>query len=622
MDRRTALYVGLCLAFLLGYQWWIHRMGWDHPAATRPSAVAESTRTGVTPAPPGMAPAVGTPATGAPATGTPASGTGASLTATPPPSPAQMERTFTLETPLYRATFSNRGARLLAVELSHYRSAGAASVHGRTVSRPKPGQPVPEGERVTLAGGPAFGLDLGSGAHLRSLATTVFAVDDSADATGAIRRLSFAATDSTGTRVIETWRVRPDTYALDLDVEMHAAPAGPHVDDYSLTIRSWPTFTEANRKSDDLLLRATSLVGTNYHRDAARDLVKGRLPAYDGNVRWVAVQSRYFIAAVAVAQAPARGASSAGEHRAVPPGTESQLGRNEPPVENVAASTLVAAAPAESQPRHRYVVYFGPTDYTMLERLNVGLERAVDLGFTWLRPISHVLLVLLQWIERFVRNWGMAIVVLATLVRLVLHPLNIASLRSMRAMQRLQPELDRLKEKYKNNAQELNLAMMALYRENKVNPAGGCLPIVLQMPIFFALYAVLSNAIALRQAPFVGWIDDLSSPDVLFMVGAFPVRLLPVLMAGTGLLQQKLTPMAPQQAPSAYLMNVMMLVLFYNAVPSGLVLYWTVMNVLTIAQQWLVLRGDSAPPQSAAVVVEDEPRRPRKERGGGQSARR
>jgi len=144
---------------------------------------------------------------------------------------------------------------------------------------------------------------------------------------------------------------------------------------------------------------------------------------------------------------------------------------------------------------------------------------------------------------------------------------------------------------------------MALYKENKVNPAGGCLPMLLQMPLFLALYQVLFNAIELRQAPFVAWMTDLSAPDVLFQVAGFPIRLLPLLMAGSGFLQQKMTPTDPRQAPTMYMMNVMMLVFFYN-LPAGLVLYWTWMNVLTALQQWMALRSDGAP-VSMAVVVEE-----------------
>jgi YidC/Oxa1 family membrane protein insertase len=238
----------------------------------------------------------------------------------------------------------------------------------------------------------------------------------------------------------------------------------------------------------------------------------------------------------------------------------------------------------------------------MLSRLGHDLTRAVDLGWNWMRPISELLLKLLDWIFVVVRNYGLAIFGLAVLVRVVLHPLNTASLKSMRAMQKLQPDVDRLKLKYKDDAQAMNTALMALYKENKVNPAGGCLPILLQMPLLMALYQVLLNAIELRQAPFASWITDLSAPDLLFNLnygaGLFPVRLLPVLMAGSGFLLQKFTPTNPQQAPTQYMMNAFMLVLFYN-LPSGLVFYWTVMNLTSAFQQWLVLRQDS----SAVVVV-------------------
>jgi len=155
---------------------------------------------------------------------------------------------------------------------------------------------------------------------------------------------------------------------------------------------------------------------------------------------------------------------------------------------------------------------------------------------------------------------------------------------------------------------------MALYKEHKVNPAGGCLPMLIQLPLFVALYSVLFNAIELRQAPFVGWIHDLSAPDLLFSIGplklfgaaiaAFPVRLLPILMAGSGVLSQRLTPSDPRQLPTMYMMNVVMLLFFYG-LPSGLVLYWTLMNVLTAVQQWLVLRQDGPAPVVVAAPVRE-----------------
>ena len=213
-------------------------------------------------------------------------------------------------------------------------------------------------------------------------------------------------------------------------------------------------------------------------------------------------------------------------------------------------------------------------------------------------------------------NYGVAIVALATLVRVVLHPLNMLSMKSMRAMQMLQPEMERLKQKYKDDPKAMNAAVMALYKEHKVNPAGGCLPMLMQMPLFIALYNVLFNAIELRQAPFIGWMNDLSAPDLLVSIASFPIRLLPLLMLGTGLLQQRLTPTDPRQLPTMYMMNVVMLVFFYN-LPSGLVLYWTVMNLLTALQQWMTMRHDHVPAASAAVEVEAT-----RGRAGGSAKRR
>ncbi|TFG88204.1 MAG: membrane protein insertase YidC, partial [Gemmatimonadales bacterium] len=507
-----------------------------------------------------------------------------------------------LETPLYRAEFTNRGARLLAVEFKHYVAAhGVSAKNGRPLHVPA-GREVPAGDRVVLAGGPLFGMDLGSGAGLRSLADWVYAVEESTDASGETRDLTFTAADNAGLAIRQTWRVRPDTYALDLEVETRGVPDAWRLNDYSLTMRTWPAFTETDRKTDLNDVRVTSLVGRNLHRDPPQGLVKGA-KSYEGMVEWAAVQSRYFLCATVVEQAIPRGAAGRGEEQPLADAEIRLLAPNEKPVHVVGIGSLVVGLPSSERPLQRFIVYVGPSDLRVLSRLGHDLTRAVDLGWNWMRPISELLLKLLDWIFVVVRNYGLAIFSLAVLVRIVLHPLNTSSLKSMRAMQQLQPQVERLKVKYKSDSQAMNTALMALYKENKVNPAGGCLPILLQMPLLMALYQVLLKAIELRQAPFIGWIHDLSAPDVLFSVnyctGLFPIRLLPVLMAGSGFLLQKFTPTNPQQAPTQYLMNAFMLVLFYN-LPSGLVFYWTVMNLASAFQQWMVLRQDS----SAVVVME------------------
>jgi YidC/Oxa1 family membrane protein insertase len=511
-------------------------------------------------------------------------------------------RNIRLETPLYDALFSSAGARLVSVELKQYATAhGVSTAAGRRPPHPHGKEGVPPGDRVVLAGAPLFGLDLGSGAARRALTHLVYTAEESTDASGEVRAIHFTARDTSGLFVRQTYRVRAGDYALDYEVEIRGVPAAWRITEYSLTTRSWPLFTEADLPGDHRALRATSLVGTNLHRETPGGLLKGPR-RFEGNAEWAGVHTRYFFATVAALHAVVRGVESGGEMRGLTETERQLVGSNAKPEEPVAINSLVIALPGETSPTHQFLLYVGPNDVSRLATYKLGLEKSVDLGWSWIVPFSKALLRLLKWIHAVVLNWGLAILALATLVRMVLHPLNVSSLKSMRAMQRLQPEIERIKEKYKKDAQAMNTAVMALYKENKVNPAGGCLPMVIQMPVFFALYSVLFNAIELRQAPFVGWIQDLSAPDLLGTVAGFPLRLLPILMAGSGLLQQKLAPTDPRQASSMYMMNVVMVVFFYN-LPSGLVLYWTVMNLLTALQQWIVLHQDGGSPPVPAVAA-------------------
>lgn len=619
MDRKTIAAVALCLAFLLAYPFVLRALHWDKylapttPARTRAvTAAGDSARA-----------AVARAADSASTAGRPLGSLAGTSGATPAPaaSPkgaplasaaATHEQTYVIETPLYRATFSNRGARLLAFDLLRYRATDPAAHASRLVpggeaqAAEVPNPPVAE-PHVVLAGDPSFALDLGSGQRLVPLGDVAYVAQESLDAAGAIRILSFVARDSAGFTVRQTWHVRPDDYALDLDVEITDVPEPLRVTDYTLATRSWPLVTEANQVADERSIKASSLVGTNIHRDHPGNLNKGP-KSYDGNAVWAAVQSRYFVGAVAAVSADPRGTIASDSKRPVSAAEQARLGKDAKPEADVLTCGIISALPGREHPVHRYLVYFGPAEYFRLAKVGHDLERAVDMGWSWILPFSRLLLLLMNWLESVLKNYGLAILALATLVRVVLHPLNVTGMRSMRAMQKLQPEMQRLRDKYKNDPQALNTATMALYKENKVNPASGCLPMLIQMPLFLALYQVLFNAIELRRAPFVAWMQDLSAPDLAFTVMGFPVRLLPLLMAGSGLLQQMFTPTDPSQRPTMYMMNVVMLVFFYN-LPSGLVLYWTVMNLLTAAQQWMVLRQDSG---SSAVVVAEPVRAKRR----------
>ena len=183
------------------------------------------------------------------------------------------------------------------------------------------------------------------------------------------------------------------------------------------------------------------------------------------------------------------------------------------------------------------------------------------------------------------------IIILSAATKLLFYPLTQSSLRSMKVMHRLQPQVNALREKYQSDPAKMNQAMMSLYKENKVNPLGGCLPMLLQVPVFIALYNVLFFSVELRAAPFVGYIQDLSAPDVLMQYGSFGVHLMPVVMTLSSYLLQSQTPVDPRQKATMYLMPFIMLIFMYSF-PSGVVIYWTVNNVLSALQQWIVNRAE------------------------------
>ncbi|MDR1437997.1 MAG: membrane protein insertase YidC [Puniceicoccales bacterium] len=229
--------------------------------------------------------------------------------------------------------------------------------------------------------------------------------------------------------------------------------------------------------------------------------------------------------------------------------------------------------------------YVGPKEYLRLEKL--GQRQDVIMQFGWFGFVSKLLLLAMKGIHKFIPNWGLAIILLTFFVKLILWPLTNAQVRSTRAMAKLQEPLKKLQEKHKNNPKKLQQETMQLFRENGVNPAAGCLPIFIQLPIFIGLYSMLQAASELRFAHFL-WISDLSVADKVGMLCGYPINLLPILMALTMFLQLTLMPMTPSQTPTQkYLMRGMPLILlfFCYRFPSGLVLYWTVQNILSIAQQ-------------------------------------
>jgi len=222
------------------------------------------------------------------------------------------------------------------------------------------------------------------------------------------------------------------------------------------------------------------------------------------------------------------------------------------------------------------------------------LDRAIDFG--WFHFIARPLVSLLRFLHAFTGNYGLDIILLTLLVKLVFFPLSNKSYKSMSEMRKLQPQLEHLRVQYPDDRQQLNKEMMELYRRHKINPLGGCLPMVVQLPVFIGLYQAFMHAIELRQAPFFGWIQDLSQPDRLGGI-ALPfieppgIPVLTLLMGGTMFLQQAMTPVGgdPMQQKMMMFMPLIFTVMFVNF-PSGLVLYWLVNNVLSIAQQYWYMK--------------------------------
>ncbi|MFI4938337.1 MAG: membrane protein insertase YidC [Candidatus Berkiellales bacterium] len=250
-------------------------------------------------------------------------------------------------------------------------------------------------------------------------------------------------------------------------------------------------------------------------------------------------------------------------------------------VYNIGATTAIEVAP-KSNLVVTEQLYIGPKLADNLKAISKGLNLTIDYGILW--PISLVLFWLLKNVNTFVGNWGWSIILVTLIIKILFYKLSAASYRSMGQMRLLQPKIETLKQRHGDNKQQFSAALMEMYKKEKINPLGGCLPILIQIPVFIALYYVLLESIELRHAPFVFWIKDLSSRD--------PYYVLPLIMGATMFFQQRMNPAPPDpvQAKVMMLMPVIFTVLFL-AFPSGLVLYWTANNILSMLQQWYITRS-------------------------------
>lgn len=362
-----------------------------------------------------------------------------------------------------------------------------------------------------------------------------------------------------------------DGYSADLEVLVTGMGRDPEL---VVTFPGDLPHLETIGKQDEQAASALALVGDKLVKERHSGKKAGWAHTEAGQVQWIGQRTKYFLAAVAPKGARQVEMASAGSG-----------------IENAVRIPLTDGAT-------RMKMYAGPMEHSRLESYQIGLDRAIDLGWKPIVPFSRLLLNLMNFLHGPITNYGVVILIVSVASKLVFYPLTRKSIQSMQGLQALKPEMDRVNQEFKNDPQRKQQAMLELYRKHKVNPVSGCLPMIIQMPVFIALYNVLANAIELRKEPFVWWIQDLSAPDLVGTVAGFPIHILPLLMAGTMFWQQKLTPTDPRQAIIGYVMPVMMLVFFYM-LPSGLVFYWTVTNILQVGQQ-LIMNREQALQKAAA----------------------
>lgn len=336
------------------------------------------------------------------------------------------------------------------------------------------------------------------------------------------------------------------------------------------------------------------------------------------NVAWVAIHNQFFTLA-AMPEQPAQQVVVQKVNLPRAHATDVPVSANSaPPAGYIAAMIYPAATLAPNATVERRIhIFAGPKEYQTLAKLGNRFQNNIDLvmGFGgFFGFFAKGLLLAMNWLHEVVRfSYGWAIIVITIIIKIVFWPLTQASTRSMKRLQALQPQMKAIQEKYKDDPAKMNRKTMEFMKEHKVSPLGGCLPMLLQIPVFFGFYQMIQSAIELRGASWF-WVNDLSKPDTLFFIPgtAFPVNLLPLLMGATMLWQAKLTPpspgMDPAQAKIMRYMPLMFMVFLYNF-SAGLTLYWTVQNLLTIAQTKLTKTLDPGTPGAAPAALTPAPKK-------------
>ena len=481
--------------------------------------------------------------------------------------PAIEEKEIVVETPLYKATFSNRGPSLTGFWLKKYRTTSD-----------------PDSPPVELFDAQEFIKNYitfyFNSPLLKNRDKLVFTADKNSITLKPGEKeegLSFTYAAPDGITLEQAFIFSPDKYDIGVNINVTNRSGNRINGSIESVINNLPPEHKA---------RYYSFTGAAvFFNNELKEYKPGKLddeekPSLSGDIDWFAYENDYFISAVIPDEVKDSSFT----------GTLQQSG--------VVTATYNSASfdlPPSSEISRRYFLFLGPRDISIINKFGHKLSSAIDYGFfdVIAKPLHYVLL----FFDKFVKNYGVSIILLTIIIKIIFWPLTHKSQKSMKEMQKLQPLMAKIREKYKDNREMMNKELMGLYRTYKVNPMSGCLPMLIQIPVFFALYRVLGSSIELRHAPFILWINDLSAPDRLFslpfsipfMDPPYGIPVLTLFMGASMFLQQKLQPMVgdPSHAKIMMFMPIMFTIMFINF-PSGLVLYWLTQNILSIGQQYLI----------------------------------
>lgn len=484
-------------------------------------------------------------------------------------STVEPEKTITIETRDLVYTLSSKGGTITDIILKNYfkYDSSTVSLIGN--------HDAPEWAKYGA-------LTLGYADDLPNFNVTNFRVDgynSVLNESEPTRSVTFTYSRSDGARIVKTYTFQYEDYIFDIDIDLKKPQElgmGQGV-----TIGWFAPMETTERKPDDDKNKLGGFFNMGGDFDYFKDLKDGKLRKMaTGPVEWMATRTKYFTAVVMAETSPAE--------EVIVIGSRSDLkdsDGNEVEWNRFGVGMTYERPPEELS--LEFSVYTGPLDYDRLNGMGKKLSSLVDMGWKPFRPFAIAILWIFTTLHKTIPNYGFVIIVFSILMKLVFWPLSIKGAKSMHKMKEIQPKIQEVKEKFKKDPARIQKETMKLYKEHGFNPFGSCLPMLIQLPIFWAMYSVLGNTIEIRGADFILWIHDLSQPDPTGQY--FFVGVLPIIMGVSMFIQQKLTITDPKQKMMVYFMPVLFTFLF-SRWASGLVLYWTMFNILGIFEQWFVKR--------------------------------